>query len=67
MPTAADFQAIRDAYLAVAPDPSHFDALEVKVSTMVNKNCIGWTADDLRAVENPTLVLVGDNDLIRGV
>ena len=25
MPTPADFQAMRDAYDAVAPDPAHFD------------------------------------------
>jgi pimeloyl-ACP methyl ester carboxylesterase len=65
MPTDADFQAMRDAYAAVAPDPSHFDALAEKVSTMVNKDFVGWTADELRAVQSPTLVLVGDNDVIR--
>jgi|SRR5580704_2256916 pimeloyl-ACP methyl ester carboxylesterase len=65
MPSDADFQAMRDAYEAVAPDPSHFDALEEKVGTMVAKTFVGWTADDLRAVEIPTLVLVGDNDFIR--
>jgi pimeloyl-ACP methyl ester carboxylesterase len=65
MPSDADFQAMRDAYEAVAPDPSHFDALEEKVGTMVTKTFVGWTADDLRAVEIPTLVLVGDNDFIR--
>jgi pimeloyl-ACP methyl ester carboxylesterase len=65
MPTDADFQAMRDAYEAVAPDPSHFDALEQKVGTMVNNTYVGWTADDLRAVETPTLVLVGDRDFIR--
>jgi pimeloyl-ACP methyl ester carboxylesterase len=26
---------------------------------------VGWTADDLRRVEIPTLVLVGDKDFIR--
>jgi len=62
MPTS---RAIRDAYQAVAPDPSHFDALEDKVGTMVTKTCIGWAADDLRAVDTPTMVLVGDNDFIR--
>ncbi len=65
MPTDADFQAMRDAYEAVAPDPPHFDALAEKVSTMVNTAYVGWTADHLRAVQTPTLVLVGDNDLIR--
>jgi pimeloyl-ACP methyl ester carboxylesterase len=65
MPTDVDFQAMREAYEAVAPDPSHFGALQEKVATMVTKNYVGWTANDLRAVETPTLVLVGDNDFIR--
>jgi pimeloyl-ACP methyl ester carboxylesterase len=65
MPTDADFQAMREAYEAVAPDPSHFDALQEKVGTMVTKAYVGWMADDLRAVETPTLVFVGDNDFIR--
>ena len=65
MPTPADFQAMRDAYEAVAPDPSHFDALGETVGTMVTKTYVGWTADDLRAMQTPTLVLVGDNDFIR--
>jgi pimeloyl-ACP methyl ester carboxylesterase len=65
MPTDADFQAMRDAYAAVAPDPSHFDALMEKTSKLVNDDFVGWTADDLRAVEIPTLVLVGDNDFVR--
>ena len=64
MPTEADFQAMRDAYKAVAPDPSHFEAFAEKTSTMVH-NFGGWTADDLRAVEIPTMVVVGDNDFIR--
>jgi pimeloyl-ACP methyl ester carboxylesterase len=63
-PTEADFQAMRDAYEAVAPDPSRFGALQEKVSAMV-QSYIGWTADDLRAVAIPTLVLVGDNDFVR--
>jgi pimeloyl-ACP methyl ester carboxylesterase len=65
MPTDADFQTMRDAYEAVAPDPSHFDALGQQVGTMVTQAYVGWTADDLRAVETPTLVLVGDRDFIR--
>jgi len=64
MPTDADFQAMRDAYEAVAPDPSHFDAFAEKVTTLV-QGYIGWTAADLRAVQTPTTVLVADNDSIR--
>lgn len=65
MPTEADFQAMRDAYEAVAPDPSHFDAFGQQLGTMVNNAYVGWSADDLRGVEQPTLVLVGDRDFIR--
>ena len=65
MPTDADFQAMRDAYETVAPDPSHFDALGQQVGTMVTNDYVGWTADDLRTIEAPTLVLVGDRDFIR--
>jgi pimeloyl-ACP methyl ester carboxylesterase len=65
MPTEADYRAMRDAYASVAPDPSHFDALAEKVSTMVNEHFVGWTADELRAVQSPMLVLVGDNDFLR--
>jgi pimeloyl-ACP methyl ester carboxylesterase len=64
MPTDADFQAMRAAYQAVAPDPLHFDALQETVGTMV-QTFVGWTADDVRAVTTPTLVMVGDNDFIR--
>jgi pimeloyl-ACP methyl ester carboxylesterase len=65
MPTDADFQAMRDAYEAVAPDPSQFDTLREKVGTMVTQTYVGWTADDLRAMQTSTLVLVGDNDFVR--
>jgi pimeloyl-ACP methyl ester carboxylesterase len=60
MPTAADFQAMRDAYAAVAPEPAHFDEFAAKTSTMVHK-FPGWT-DELRSLEVPTLLIFGDRD-----
>jgi pimeloyl-ACP methyl ester carboxylesterase len=60
MPTAADFQAMRDAYDAVAPDPAHFDDFAARTSTMVHE-CRGWT-DELRSLQAPTLLLFGDRD-----
>jgi pimeloyl-ACP methyl ester carboxylesterase len=60
MPTAADFQAMRDAYSAVAPDPAHFDEFAAKTSTMVHE-FPGWT-DDLRTLRTPTLLVFGDRD-----
>jgi pimeloyl-ACP methyl ester carboxylesterase len=60
MPTPADFQAMRDAYDAVAPDPAHFEDFAAKTSTMVHE-FPGWT-DELRSLQTPTLIVFGDRD-----
>ena len=60
MPTPADFQAMRDAYEAVAPDPAHFDEFAARVTTMVHE-FPGWT-DELRSLPVPTLLVFGDRD-----
>jgi pimeloyl-ACP methyl ester carboxylesterase len=60
LPTPADFQAMRDAYDAVAPDPAHFDELAAKTSAMVHQ-FPGWT-DELRSLQAPTLLIFGDRD-----
>src|SRR5580658_9884926 len=60
MPTAAEFQAMRDAYDAVAPDPAHFDEFAAKTSAMVHQ-VPGWT-DELRSLRAPTLLIFGDRD-----
>jgi pimeloyl-ACP methyl ester carboxylesterase len=60
MPTPADFQAWRDAYKAVAPDPAHFDEFAAKNSAMVHQ-FRGW-AGELRSLQAPTLLIFGDRD-----
>jgi pimeloyl-ACP methyl ester carboxylesterase len=60
LPTPADFQAMRDAYDAVAPDPSHFDEFAARTSAMVHE-FPGWT-DELRSLRAPTLLVFGDRD-----
>jgi len=60
MPTPADFQAMREAYDAVAPDPAHFDEFAARTSTMVHE-FPGW-ADELRSLQVPTLLIFGDRD-----
>jgi pimeloyl-ACP methyl ester carboxylesterase len=60
MPTPADFQAMRDAYDAVAPDPAHFDEFAAKTETLVHE-FPGWT-DELRSLQIPTLLIFGDRD-----
>jgi pimeloyl-ACP methyl ester carboxylesterase len=61
MPTEADFQAMRDAYDAVAPDPSQFDRVAEKTSAMVH-GFNGWSDDRIRSLRPPVLLLVGDTD-----
>ena len=60
MPTAADFQAMRDAYNAIAPYPAHFDDLATQTAQMVHE-FPGWT-DELRSLRAPTLLIFGDRD-----
>jgi pimeloyl-ACP methyl ester carboxylesterase len=64
MPTEADFQAMADAYVAVAPDPDHFGAFAAKLSEFVGSHP-GWTDDELQAVVAPTLVVIGDRDFVK--
>jgi pimeloyl-ACP methyl ester carboxylesterase len=60
LPTGADFQAMRDAYDAVAPDPAHFDEFAARTTAMVHE-FPGW-ADELRSLGAPTLLIFGDRD-----
>jgi pimeloyl-ACP methyl ester carboxylesterase len=53
-----------DTCSAVAPRPEHFQDFLGKVSAAAHAP-LPWTADDLRAVEAPTLLLIGDSDFVR--
>lgn len=63
LPTERDFAAMRDAYAAVAPDPDHFEAFAAKTMALV-QGFGGWTEDQMRSIEVPVLVLIGDTDFI---
>jgi pimeloyl-ACP methyl ester carboxylesterase len=60
MPTPTDFQAMRDAYDAVAPEPAHFEKFAARTSAMVHE-FPGWR-DELRSLQAPTLLVFGDRD-----
>jgi pimeloyl-ACP methyl ester carboxylesterase len=60
MPPPSAFQEMRDAYIAVAPDPAHFEVFAAKNSTMVHE-FPGWT-DELRSLRTPTMLIFGDRD-----
>ena len=61
LPTQADFAAMRDANLAVAPDPGHFEKFAGRVGAMVHE-VPGRTAEELRSVRTPALLVFGDRD-----
>ena len=53
----------REAYVRVAPDPGHFPALVEKIRGLA-LHFHGWSQDEVRAVQAPTLVMLGDRDII---
>ena len=61
LPTPADFQDMRDAYLAAAPDPARFEQSAAKTSAMVQQ-VPPWTGDQVRSLRMPTLLIFGDRD-----
>ena len=62
--TAEDLGELGDAYAAVAPEPDAWPTVVAKVNTM-SLEFAGWDRDDLRAISAPTLVMIGDNDIVR--
>ncbi|MGW2420596.1 alpha/beta fold hydrolase [Streptomyces sp. NPDC001709] len=64
LPSQEDFQEIADAYAAVAPRPERFQDLLAKCSAVAHAP-LPWTADDLRGLRPPTLLVIGDADFVR--
>ena len=61
LPTQADFEAMQDAYAAVAPDPARFQESAARTSAMVHE-FPGWSAAQLGALAVPALLIFGDRD-----
>ena len=55
---------IEAAYLEVAPNPGDFPRLVEKLKRL-DMTPFAWPAEDVRGIEAPTLILVGDSDAIR--
>ncbi|MFF5958312.1 alpha/beta fold hydrolase [Streptomyces luteogriseus] len=64
LPSRADFREMTEAYAAVAPDPGHFEAFMAKCGAAAHAP-LPWTADDLRGLAAPTLLVLGDTDFLR--
>jgi pimeloyl-ACP methyl ester carboxylesterase len=50
-------------YARVAPNPNDFPRLLEKVKDM-NRNLPQWSEDEIRSIEAPTLIVVGDSDVV---
>ena len=55
---------IEAAYLEVAPNPGDFPRLVEKLKRL-DMTPFVWPAEDVRGIEAPTLIVVGDSDAIR--
>jgi pimeloyl-ACP methyl ester carboxylesterase len=52
------------AYVLVAPDPAQWSTLVAK-NVDLDRSFDGWTAEQVRAVRAPTLLVIGDADIVR--
>jgi pimeloyl-ACP methyl ester carboxylesterase len=55
---------IEEAYLRTAPNPDDFPTLVEKLKQL-DTTAFAWPADDIRRIEAPTLIIVGDSDGVR--
>jgi pimeloyl-ACP methyl ester carboxylesterase len=54
----------QEEYSRIAPHPEDWPALVEKVKRMDMK-FQGWTAEEIRSIDTPTLVIIGDSDIVR--
>jgi pimeloyl-ACP methyl ester carboxylesterase len=64
LPTEAEFEIWKADYEAVAPDPSNLFPFLERLQPVVHEFG-GWTADEVRSITAPTLLVIGDNDFVR--
>jgi pimeloyl-ACP methyl ester carboxylesterase len=52
------------AYLDVAPDPDAWPTLVAKMNEL-DATFAGWPASDVQSIKAPTLLIIGDSDIVR--
>jgi len=63
-PEAFAGSPIEAAYARVAPNPDDFPTLVAKVQQLT-REFAGWSAEAVRAIAAPTLLIIGDSDIVR--
>src|SRR3954453_17037813 len=64
LPTQEEFATWQAAYEAVAPNPEDFFPFLERMQPVVH-DWPGWTADEIRSITAPTLLIIGDRDFVR--
>jgi pimeloyl-ACP methyl ester carboxylesterase len=64
LPTEEEFAAWHADYEAVAPNPADFFPFLERLQPVVH-DFAGWTADEIRSITAPTLLVIGDRDFVR--
>jgi pimeloyl-ACP methyl ester carboxylesterase len=64
-PHAVDGTPWHDAYRHVAPDPAGWTSLVLKVNALDRAGEPSWSRERLAAMRVPTLLVIGDADLVR--
>ncbi|HEX2134828.1 MAG TPA: alpha/beta fold hydrolase [Microvirga sp.] len=54
----------REEYDRIAPNPEDFPTLVAKLKEL-DLTFVGWPPEDIQAIEAPTLVIIGDSDIVR--
>jgi pimeloyl-ACP methyl ester carboxylesterase len=52
------------AYLVIAPNPTNWSALVFKIRDL-DIHCGGWKSEEIRAIQAPELLIIGDSDIVR--
>jgi len=63
-PEAFAGSPIKEAYLRTAPNPDDFPNLATKLKRL-DMEPFAWPQEDIRGIEAPTLLIIGDSDAIR--
>src|ERR687885_1534300 len=63
-PEAFAGSPIEEAYLRTAPNPDEFSTLVAKLKRL-DMEPFAWPPEDIRGIAAPTLLIVGDSDVIR--
>src|SRR5215208_5357273 len=63
-PEAFAGSPVEEAYLRTAPNPDDFPTLVAKLKRL-DMEPFAWPPEDIRGIEAPTLLIIGDSDAIR--